>query len=164
MAHSIAATTVLVSLNGAFRYPDHPIRMQLATFKLGMARKREKTQLPALVAMCSLPSLATRQPFYAPCRRATVRFCTFPRIFSIAQRIGLSFLRAPRRRSNWGINIPVVVLTNSKDEADILKSYQLQANCYLSKSVLLEAFGVMVQSFNDLWLTKVKLPTHQKWA
>jgi two-component system, chemotaxis family, response regulator Rcp1 len=54
--------------------------------------------------------------------------------------------------------IPTVVLTTSDAEADIVKSYQLQANCYLSKPVQLEAFENLVKSINDFWLTKVKLP------
>ena len=39
-----------------------------------------------------------------------------------------------------------------------MKSYQLQANCYLSKPVQLDAFESLVKSINDFWLTKVKLP------
>src|ERR1700686_1989291 len=54
--------------------------------------------------------------------------------------------------------IPTVILTTSTAEADIVKSYQLQANCYLSKPVQLEAFESMVKSINDFWLTMVKLP------
>jgi two-component system, chemotaxis family, response regulator Rcp1 len=54
--------------------------------------------------------------------------------------------------------IPTVILTTSDAEADILKSYQLQANCYLSKPVQLEEFESLVKSINDFWLTKVKLP------
>jgi CheY-like chemotaxis protein len=54
--------------------------------------------------------------------------------------------------------IPTVILTTSDAEADIVKSYQLQANCYLSKPVQLEAFESLVKSINDFWLTKVKLP------
>jgi two-component system, chemotaxis family, response regulator Rcp1 len=54
--------------------------------------------------------------------------------------------------------IPTVILTTSEAEADIVKSYQLQANCYLSKPVQLEAFEALVKSINDFWLTKVKLP------
>jgi chemotaxis family two-component system response regulator Rcp1 len=54
--------------------------------------------------------------------------------------------------------IPTVILTTSEAEGDILKSYQLQANCYLSKPVQLEAFESVVKSINDFWLTKVKLP------
>jgi len=55
--------------------------------------------------------------------------------------------------------IPTVILTTSDAEADIVKSYELQANCYLSKPVQLEAFENLVRSISDFWLTKVKLPT-----
>jgi len=54
--------------------------------------------------------------------------------------------------------IPTVILTTSNSDEDILRSYQLQANCYLSKPVQLEAFDDLVRSINDFWLTKVKLP------
>ena len=54
--------------------------------------------------------------------------------------------------------IPTVILTTSESEADIEKSYQLQANCYLSKPVQLEAFEGLVKSINDFWLTRAKLP------
>jgi two-component system, chemotaxis family, response regulator Rcp1 len=54
--------------------------------------------------------------------------------------------------------IPTVILTTSEAEADIVKSYQLQANSYLTKPVQLDAFESLVKSINDYWLTKVKLP------
>jgi chemotaxis family two-component system response regulator Rcp1 len=54
--------------------------------------------------------------------------------------------------------IPTVILTTSDAEADIVKSYQLQANCYLSKPVQLDVFESLVGSINDFWLNKVKLP------
>jgi chemotaxis family two-component system response regulator Rcp1 len=54
--------------------------------------------------------------------------------------------------------IPTVILTTSAAEADIVRSYQLQANCYLTKPVQLDAFESLVKSINDFWLTKVKLP------
>jgi len=53
--------------------------------------------------------------------------------------------------------IPTVILTTSDAEADIVKSYELQANCYLSKPVQLDAFDNLVKSINDFWLTKAKL-------
>jgi two-component system, chemotaxis family, response regulator Rcp1 len=56
--------------------------------------------------------------------------------------------------------IPTVILTTSDAEADIVKSYQLQANCYLSKPVQLDAFEALVKSISEFWLTMVKLP-HQ---
>src|SRR5713101_7498691 len=58
--------------------------------------------------------------------------------------------------------IPIVILTTSEAEADILKSYQLQANCYLSKPVQLDAFQSLVKSINDFWLIKVKLPRQRQ--
>jgi chemotaxis family two-component system response regulator Rcp1 len=57
--------------------------------------------------------------------------------------------------------IPIVILTTSASEADIVKSYQLQANCYLSKPVQLAAFESLVKSINDFWLTKVRLPRRE---
>ena len=43
-----------------------------------------------------------------------------------------------------------------------MKSYQLQANCYLTKPVQLDAFESLVKSINDFWLTKVKLPQQEQ--
>lgn len=54
--------------------------------------------------------------------------------------------------------IPTVILTTSEAEVDIMRSYQLQANCYLTKPVQLEAFETLVKSVNDFWLTKARLP------
>ena len=55
-------------------------------------------------------------------------------------------------------SIPTVILTTSDAESDIERSYQLQANSYLSKPVQLDAFESLVKSINDFWLTKAKLP------
>ena len=54
--------------------------------------------------------------------------------------------------------IPVVVLTVSKADEDILKSYNLHANCFISKPVDLAQFIKVVRSIQDFWLTIVKLP------
>ena len=54
--------------------------------------------------------------------------------------------------------IPVVVLTTSEAEEDILRSYQLRANCYITKPVTLQQFVRVVKSIEDFWLTVVKLP------
>ena len=56
----------------------------------------------------------------------------------------------------------IVILTTSESEGDIVKSYQLHANCYLCKPVQLSAFENLVKSINDFWLTKAKLPQMQK--
>lgn len=55
-------------------------------------------------------------------------------------------------------NIPVVILTTSEAEEDILKSYALHANCYITKPVTLKQFIKVVESIEDFWLTVVKLP------
>ena len=55
--------------------------------------------------------------------------------------------------------IPVVVLTTSKSEGDIVRSYELQASCYVTKPVDLDQFLEVVKSIGDFWLTIVKLPT-----
>jgi len=54
--------------------------------------------------------------------------------------------------------IPVVILTTSAAEADILRSYSLQANCYITKPVDLQQFTGVVQHIQDFWLTIVRLP------
>lgn len=54
--------------------------------------------------------------------------------------------------------IPVVVLTTSKAEQDILESYNLHVNCYIIKPVNLDQFFTVVQSIEDFWFTIVKLP------
>ena len=54
--------------------------------------------------------------------------------------------------------IPVVVLTTSRAEHDVLRSYELQANCYITKPVDLEQFITVVKSIEDFWFTIVTLP------
>jgi chemotaxis family two-component system response regulator Rcp1 len=58
--------------------------------------------------------------------------------------------------------IPVVVLTTSEAEEDVLKSYELHANCYVTKPVDLEKFIHVVQSIDRFWLTVVTLPPSDK--
>ena len=55
-------------------------------------------------------------------------------------------------------SIPVVILTSSSAERDILKSYELHANCYITKPVDLFQFVKVVQAIQDFWFTVVKLP------
>jgi len=60
----------------------------------------------------------------------------------------------PRWRS-----IPVVILTTSDAALDVLRSYDLHANCYISKPVDLDSFLHIVKSVEDFWLTIVRLPS-----
>ena len=55
--------------------------------------------------------------------------------------------------------IPVVILTTSKAEEDILRSYALHANCYVTKPVDLEQFITVVKSIEDFWFSIVRLPS-----
>lgn len=55
-------------------------------------------------------------------------------------------------------HIPVVVLTTSKAEEDIIRSYELQANCFVSKPVELDQFITTMKAVGDFWLAIVKLP------
>jgi CheY-like chemotaxis protein len=68
------------------------------------------------------------------------------------------------KRDEHLMTIPTIILTTSNAEEDIVKSYQLQANCYLSKPVQLDDFEEVVKSINDFWLTKAKLPQRKKVA
>jgi two-component system, chemotaxis family, response regulator Rcp1 len=54
--------------------------------------------------------------------------------------------------------IPVVVLTTSNDEQDISKTYNLHANCFITKSIDFEQFIRVIRSIEDFWLTIVQLP------
>jgi CheY-like chemotaxis protein len=54
--------------------------------------------------------------------------------------------------------IPIVVLTTSAAEEDILKAYNLHANCYITKPVDFNKFVQIVQSIEEFWFTIVKLP------
>jgi len=54
--------------------------------------------------------------------------------------------------------IPVVILTTSKADEDILRTYDLHANCYIPKPVDLDEFMTVIRSIENFWLTVVKLP------
>ena len=57
--------------------------------------------------------------------------------------------------------IPVVILTISKAEEDILKAYDYHANCFITKPLNLDKFMEVVKSIEDFWLTIVKLPNNK---
>ena len=58
--------------------------------------------------------------------------------------------------------IPVVILTTSKAEEDIVRTYNLHANCYITKPVDLEQFVTVVNYIEDFWLAIVRLPPHPR--
>ena len=59
------------------------------------------------------------------------------------------------------MHIPVVVLTTSQAEEDILRSYRLHANCYVTKPVDLDQFFAAINSIENFWLNLVQLPCGQ---
>ncbi|MGD0566393.1 MAG: response regulator, partial [Candidatus Goldiibacteriota bacterium] len=54
--------------------------------------------------------------------------------------------------------IPVAILTTSESEADVMKTYKMHANCYITKPVDLNQFIKVVQSIEDFWFSIVRLP------
>jgi CheY-like chemotaxis protein len=58
-------------------------------------------------------------------------------------------------------SIPVIILTTSDAETDIIKSYNLYANCYITKPIDLDKFMFIVRQIEVFWLTIVSLPTRQ---
>jgi two-component system, chemotaxis family, response regulator Rcp1 len=58
-------------------------------------------------------------------------------------------------------SIPVVVLTTSEADSDILTTYGLHANCYITKPVDMDRFVEIVQLLEEFWFTIVKLPSHK---
>ena len=70
-----------------------------------------------------------------------------------------------RSRPNpWLRTIPIIVLTTSQAEADIVQSYKLMASCYLAKPGEWKEFESLVKSLNDFWLTKVTFPKQRQPA
>ena len=76
---------------------------------------------------------------------------------NLPKRNGLEVL-AEIKQDDQLKRIPVIVLTSSQAESDILSSYDLHANCFISKPIDLDRFLRVVQSIEDFWLTIVKLP------
>ncbi len=55
--------------------------------------------------------------------------------------------------------IPIIILTTSDQEEDVMKTYELGANCYITKPVGLEQFSKVVSSIDNFWFSIVKLPS-----
>ena len=77
---------------------------------------------------------------------------------NLPRKDGRQVLREIKADDRWR-RIPVVVLTTSQAEEDILKVYNLNANCYITKPVDLDQFIKVVKTIEDFWLTIVKLPS-----
>jgi CheY-like chemotaxis protein len=77
---------------------------------------------------------------------------------NLPRKNGLEVL-AEIKKDNELKRIPVVVVTTSKAEEDIVKTYDLHANCFVTKPLDLDQFVIMVKSIEYFWLTIVKLPS-----
>ena len=76
---------------------------------------------------------------------------------NIPKKNGFEVLKEIRERPELS-RIPVVILTSSQAEGDIVKSYDLHANCFISKPVDVDEFLELVRSTGEFWLSLVKLP------
>lgn len=61
-------------------------------------------------------------------------------------------------------SIPVVILTTSQSEEDIIKSYKLQASCYVTKPIDLEQFIKMIRSIDQFWFSAVRFPAKNEYS
>ena len=76
---------------------------------------------------------------------------------NLPKKDGREVLAEVKANEDWK-RIPVVVLTASEAEADIIKSYNLHANCYITKPLDLEQFMKVVKAIEGFWFRIVKLP------
>jgi two-component system, chemotaxis family, response regulator Rcp1 len=70
---------------------------------------------------------------------------------------GLEVLAIIKAHTEWR-RIPVVIMTNSSEEKDVLGAYNHHANCYITKPIDIDSFMEAVRSIEDFWLTVVRLP------
>jgi two-component system, chemotaxis family, response regulator Rcp1 len=76
---------------------------------------------------------------------------------NIPKKDGFEVLKEIKGHPGWS-RVPVVILTSSQAGRDILKSYDLSANCFISKPVDVDEFLTVVRSTGEFWLSIVKLP------
>ncbi|MGA2147210.1 MAG: response regulator [Bryobacteraceae bacterium] len=76
---------------------------------------------------------------------------------NIPKKDGFEVLREVRDHPSLS-HVPVVILTSSQADLDVLKSYNLHANCFISKPVEVDEFLSVVRSTGEFWLSIVKLP------
>jgi len=76
---------------------------------------------------------------------------------NLPRKSGLEVLAEVKQDSSLR-RIPVVIMTSSKDQHDVLRAYNCHANCYVTKPVDLDQFIGVVKSIESFWLTVVKLP------
>lgn len=130
---------------------DNPgdIRLTVEALKEGKVRNRMQTVSDGEEALAFL----RRQGPYAEAPRPDLILLDLNLPKKTGQEVLAEIKEDPDLR-----RIPVVILTVSEAEADIIKTYNLHANCYITKPVDLDRFIEVVKSIEDFWLTVVMLP------
>ncbi|NOK04057.1 MULTISPECIES: response regulator [Myxococcus] len=130
---------------------DNPgdVRLTIEALKEGKVRNRLSVARDGVEALAFL----RRQGAYADAARPDLILLDL----NLPRKDGREVLAEIKVDPNLR-RIPVVVLTTSKAEEDVLRTYDLHANCYIAKPVDLEQFISVVRSIDDFWLSVVRLP------
>jgi len=133
---------------------DNPAdtRLLLEAFKDGKVSNHISTVADGIDALAFL----RKEGIFSKAKKPDIIFLDL----NLPKKDGREVLREIKSDSNLK-NIPVVVLTSSSAEEDILRSYDLHANCYVNKPVDLDQFFNIVKSIENFWLTIVKLPPRE---
>jgi chemotaxis family two-component system response regulator Rcp1 len=131
---------------------DNPgdVRLTLEAFKEGKVRNEISVVHDGVEALAFL----RRQGQYADAQRPDVILLDL----NLPKKDGYEVLAEIKQDSTLK-RIPVVILTTSKAERDILETYYLHANCYVIKPIDLEQFITVIKSIESFWLNVVKLPS-----
>ena len=130
---------------------DNPADVRL----MREALKEAETEIELLVVGDGVAALAflRRDGRYADAPRPDLILLDL----NLPKKDGREVLEEIKQDPELGM-IPVVILSTSRDEEDIVRSYKLHANCYVSKPVDLDRFLGIVKGIKDFWLTVAKLP------
>ena len=130
---------------------DNPgdVRLTLEALKDGKLANRLTVVQDGLEAL----SLLRREGRYANSKRPDIILLDL----NLPKKHGSEILAELKSDERFK-SIPIVILTTSKADEDVLKSYRLHANCYITKPVDLDEFVRVVKSIEDFWLSLVKLP------
>jgi CheY-like chemotaxis protein len=130
---------------------DNPgdVRLTIEAWREGKVLNRLTVARDGEEAMAAL----RRQGRFANARRPDIILLDL----NLPKKDGREVLEEIKEDPNLMV-IPVVILTTSQDEQDVLKSYKLHANCYITKPVDLPQFLAVVKAIEDFWFTVVVLP------
>jgi chemotaxis family two-component system response regulator Rcp1 len=130
---------------------DNPgdVRLTLEAFREGKVRNKINVVNDGIEALAYL----RKEGKYADVSRPDVILLDL----NLPRKDGREVLEEIKKDPNLS-RIPVVILTTSQAEQDVLQTYNLHANCYITKPVDLEQFTMIIKSIDTFWLNVVKLP------